>query len=36
MDVTEATRGLRPSVIKWMGAAAGWAAAWWAGLPAIA
>ena len=36
MDVTEATRGLRPSVIKWMGAAAGWAAAWGAGLPAIA
>ena len=34
--MTEATRGLRPSVIKWMGAAAGWAAAWWAGLPAIA
>lgn len=24
------------SVIKWVSAAAGWAAAWWAGLPAIA
>lgn len=36
MELTEATRGLRPSVIKWLGAAAGWAAAWWAGLPAIA
>ena len=36
MNLTEATSGLRPSVIKWMGAAAGWAAAWWAGLPAIA
>ena len=36
MNVTEATIGLRPSVVKWLGAAAGWAAAWWAGLPAIA
>lgn len=36
MNVTEATSGLRPSVVKWLGAAAGWAAAWWAGLPAIA
>ena len=36
MDMTEAAKGLRPSVVKWMGAAAGWAAAWWAGLPAIA
>ena len=36
MNMTEATSGLRPSVIKWLGAAAGWAAAWWAGLPAIA
>lgn len=36
MELTEATRGLRPSAIKWLGAAAGWAAAWWAGLPAIA
>lgn len=36
MNVTEATSGLRPSVVKWLGAAAGWAAAWWTGLPAIA
>ena len=36
MDRTEAMSGLRPSIVKWLGAAVGWAAAWWAGLPAIA
>lgn len=36
MNMTEAAQGLRPNAVKWIGAAAGWAAAWWAGLPAIA
>lgn len=34
--MTETGQGIHLSVIKWVSAAAGWAAAWWAGLPAIA
>lgn len=34
--MTETGQEIHLSVIKWVSAAAGWAAAWWAGLPAIA